>query len=115
MNALSIRLAIALAALLAMSGCSYNIKPELASAYDKPAGGVTHLYALPTDKPFKNLGLHAWGFYRPGFFGPQIEDIWPALSEKVRALDGNACIVRRQEITFLNSRSLEVTCEVIKI
>lgn len=73
------------------------------------------LYELPRDRPYKSLGLHSWGFYRPGFSEPGLADIWEPLSDNVRALGGNACLVRYEKVAGWSARSLEVTCEILKI
>jgi hypothetical protein len=103
-------LALSLAAMLS-GGCTYNVvgTPTYESI------GVARLYDLPHDKPYKNLGTHAWGFYRPSFSEPTLADVWLALSENVRALGGNACLVRYEKVGHITARTLEVTCEVLSI
>jgi hypothetical protein len=103
-------LAISISSLTA-SGCSYNVATP--QTFDDM--GVARLYEPAHDHPYKGLGLHAWGFYHPGFAEPLLADIWAPLSEKVRALGGNACVVRYEHVTTVWSRTLEATCEVLKI
>lgn len=104
--------AVSLAALLC-GGCSFNMTKT--PTYESEGGGVARLYETPHDKPFKNLGLHAWAFYRFTFSEPTLGAVWPALSDKVRALGGNACVVRFERRDALSSQVLQVTCEVISI
>ena len=104
------RCAILLAALM-LVGCTYNVRGT--PTYED--SGVKRLYTLPTDGNYKNLGLHAWGFYRPSFSEPTLADVWDALSEKVKALGGNACIVKYERVGHWTARTLEVTCEVLKL
>jgi hypothetical protein len=103
------RLVSMLGALL-LASCTYNVRGT--PTYED--SGVKRLYTLPNGN-YKNLGLHSWGFYRPSFSEPTIADVWDALSENVIALDGNACIVRYERVGWLTARTLEVTCEVLKL
>ena len=79
------------------------------------SSGVARLNDFPRERRYQNLGLHAWGFYRPSFSEPTLADVWEALSEKVRATGGNACIVRYEKVGSITARTLEVTCEVLKV
>lgn len=93
-----------------LASCSYN----MAGTPTYEDSGVRRLYELPSGN-YENLGLHSWGFYRPSFAEPTIADVWDALSEKVIAIGGNACIVRYERVGWLTARTLEVTCEVLKL
>jgi hypothetical protein len=99
------------AGVLVLSGCSYNVSgtPTYADA------GVQRLYDYPASAKYENLGLHAWGFYRPSFAEPGIADVWDDLSSKVKETGGNACIVRHEKVGGLTARTLEVTCEVLRV
>jgi len=103
-------LLILLACLLTAS-CTYNVSGT--PTYE--SSGVARLYDYPRERGYKNLGLHAWGFYRPSFSEPTLADVWSALSEKVHALGGNACIVRHEKVGHITARTLEVTCEVLAV
>ena len=105
------RAGIALFLCCLLAGCSYAVHGT--PTYED--SGVRRRYDLPTSGNYKNLGLHAWGFYRPSFSEPTVADVWEALSEKVIALDGNACIVRYERVGWLTARTLEVTCEVLAL
>jgi hypothetical protein len=96
--------------LVSLCGCTYGIQGT--PTYED--SGVARLYDYPRGRDYLNLGLHSWGFYRPSFSEPTLADVWDALSEKVRALGGNACIVRYEKVGNISARTLEVTCEVIK-
>lgn len=96
---------------LMLGACSYNV--STVKTYDST--GVKRLYDLPQNVEYTNLGLQAWGFYRPGFTSPRLADVWDDLSEKVRAMGGNACVVRHEDASGLTARTLEVTCEVLRI
>jgi hypothetical protein len=102
---------VILTSLIAVGGCTYNIHGT--PTYDD--SGVRRLYSLPSEGSYKNLGLHSWGFYRPGVSEPMLADVWDALAEKVKALGGNACIVRYEKVGNITARTLEVTCEVLKL
>lgn len=102
--------AIFILAALVLAGCTYNVRGT--PTYED--SGVKRLYSLPSGE-YKNLGLHSWGFYRPSFSEPTLADVWDALSEKVTALGGNACIVRYERVGWLTARTLEVTCEVLRL
>ena len=106
MKALSI-----ISAVLLLTACSYNVKPK--TTY----GGysVKRMYNPPETKEYISHGLHAWGFYRPGNSPPTLNDVWPELSSKVRAIGGNACVVKDETVSALSARSIEVTCDVITI
>ena len=93
-----------------LSSCSYNVAPE---TYEST--GVTRLYALPADKPYENLGIHGWGFYRPSFSEPSMGDVWGSVAKKIKALGGNACIVRNQDVNDFTARNIKVTCEVLYV
>jgi hypothetical protein len=96
--------------LVLLSGCAYEIQGT--PTYESL--GVARLYDYPRDRGYQTLGLHSWGFYRPSFSEPTLADVWEALSDKVRALGGNACIVRYEKVGNISARTLEVTCEVLK-
>jgi hypothetical protein len=96
--------------LVSLYGCSYEVQGT--PTYED--SGVARLYDYPKDPGYQKLGLHSWGFYRPSFSDPTLADVWDALSEKVRALGGNACIVRYEKVGNVSARTLEVTCEVLK-
>ncbi len=103
--------AIALLFCCLLAGCTYAVTGT--PTYEDT--GVRRLYELPAGGNYKNLGLHAWGFYRPSFSEPTLADVWDALSEKVIALGGNACIVRYERVGWVTARTLEVTCEVLRV
>lgn len=92
-------------------GCTYNVQGT--PTYDSL--GVHRLYELPTKYTYRNLGQHSWGFYRPGFAEPSISSVWEALSEKVIGLGGDVCIVRYESVGSITARTIEVTCEVLKV
>jgi hypothetical protein len=94
-----------------LSSCTYEI--EGTPTYENL--GVARLYDYPKERGYQTLGMHSWGFYRPSFSEPTLADVWEALSEKVRALGGNACIVRYEKVGHISARTLEVTCEVIRV
>jgi len=94
-----------------MPACTYNV----AGTPTYESFGVARLNDFPRERRYQNLGLHAWGFYRPSFSEPTLADVWEALSEKVRATGGNACIVRYEKVGNITARTLEVTCEVLKV
>lgn len=95
---------------LLLSACTYNVKgtPTYADT------GVQRLYDFPKSG-YENLGLHAWGFYRPSFAQPTLDDAWDGISEEVRKMGANACIVRKEKVGGLSARTIEVTCEVLKV
>jgi hypothetical protein len=94
-----------------LPSCTYNV----AGTPTYESSGVARLYDFPRERRYKNLGLHSWGFYRPSFSEPTLADVWTALSEKVRAIGGDACIVRYEKVGNFSARTLEVTCEVLKV
>lgn len=96
---------------LLIASCTYHISGT--PTYE--SSGVARLYDYPRENGYKNLGLHAWGFYRPSFSEPTLADVWGALSEKVRTLGGNVCIVRYEKVGHITARTLEVTCEVLAV
>lgn len=112
MEELAVR-SLTLIALLSMglSACTYDV----AGTPSYESSGVRRLYDYPRDRPYRNLGMHSWGFYEPGFSEPDLADVWGKLSKKVLALGGNACIVRYENVGKITARTLEVTCEVLKI
>lgn len=94
-----------------LGGCTYAV--EGTPTYE--ASGVARLYDYPSNRAYQSLGLHSWGFYRPSFSEPTLADVWHALSEKVTALGGNACIVQYEQVGHITARTLQVTCEVLKV
>lgn len=94
-----------------LPACTYHV----ARTPTYESSGVARLDDFPRERRYKNLGLHAWGFYRPSFSEPTLADVWGALSEETRAIGGNACIVRYEKVGNVSARTLEVTCEVLKI
>jgi hypothetical protein len=105
------RLVVFLVSVAFLPACTYHVS----SAPTYESSGVARLHDFPRERRYKSLGLHAWGFYRPSFSEPTLADVWEALSEKVRAVGGNACIVRYEKVGNLSARTLEVTCEVLKV
>jgi hypothetical protein len=100
-----------IALLVSLPGCTYEVQGT--PTYED--SGVARLSDYPRDRGYQKLGLHSWGFYRPSFSEPTLADVWDALSDKVRDLGGNACIVRYERIGNISARTLEVTCEVLRI
>ena len=98
------------AAIAVICGCSYDVQGT--PTYDR--SGVTQLYDYPRSGSYQTLGTRAWGFYRPSFAEPGLADVWEDLSAKVRAMGGNACIVRYQKVNGFTARNIDVTCEVLK-
>jgi hypothetical protein len=94
-----------------LPACTYNV----AGTPTYESLGVARLNDFPRERRYQNLGLHGWGFYRPSFSEPTLADVWEALSEKVRVIGGNACIVRYEKVGNITARTLEVTCEVLKV
>jgi len=106
--------AAALILLLTLAGCA---GPEAVHQDYAAMGGVQRLYELPTDKTtYKRIGLESWSFPRTwGWQEPSATAVWPQISEKVRALGGNVCIVRTERMDLILTRSLAVTCEILKV
>lgn len=97
---------------VALSGaCTYGVRGT--PTYDSV--GVEKLEDYPTNRSYRNLGKHSWGFYRPSFSEPTLASVWKALSEEVRALGGDVCIVRYQAVGGWTARTLTVTCEVLDL
>ncbi len=104
---------LAVVALVAatLTGCTYNV--AVPKSYE--AHGVARLNDFPREGKYRNLGIHAWGFYLPGWGEPRPADVWDRLSRKVLALGGNACIVRHEQLVGVSSRNIEITCEVLAL
>lgn len=103
--------ALAALACLLVCGCTYAVEGN--PTYE--VSGVARLYDYPPNRAYQSLGLHSWGFYRPSFSEPTLADVWEALSGKVTALGGNACIVRYEQVGHITARTLTVTCEVLNV
>lgn len=106
MRSISLALLIALCA-----ACSYDIHEP--ATYAK--SGVAQLYDYPRNGTYQSLGTRAWGFYRPSFAEPGLADVWDDIATRVRAMGGNACIVRYQKVNGFTARNIDVTCEVLNV
>ena len=105
------RFAVLMIICMCLPACTYYVN----STPTYESTGVKRLYDFPKNRHYTNLGLHAWGFYRPSFSEPTLADVWEALSVKVNVVGGNACIVRYEKVGNISARTLEVTCEVLKV
>lgn len=102
---------IVLLVAITLGACTYGVRGT--PTYDSI--GVEKLEDYPTNRSYRNLGKHSWGFYRPSFSEPTLASVWEALSEEVRGVGGDACIVRYQKVGGWTARTLTVTCEVLDI
>jgi hypothetical protein len=94
-----------------LPGCStMQYTPNLTSS---GMADVQVLYDYPRT-PYDNLGIVDFDFYRPGFRQPTLTDALDDLKSKVRAVGGNALIVRDQRIGQQNNRFLHISAEVLR-
>lgn len=99
----------ALAASLA--GCAMSTT----KVADPGGAQVAILQAPPEVRAYQSRGVYAYKFYRPGMDRPTVYDVWPQLSEQVRANGGNACLMRGQDVGWISLRTITVTCDVLAV
>lgn len=101
---------------LLLIGCSTEVEHL---RYDdtgvSASGGVKLLRDAPREGEYQSLGERSWSFYRPGWREPELGDIWPDLSARIRGAGGDACFVKYQHVSTWTARSIDVTCDVLRL